>query len=155
MKTPREIMLETHQAATPALDQLRATVIASEVGHLATAKMQTAQVVPRRNLATAIGLKLWNELIWPSRQIWGALAAVWVVLGIINFSSRTSFQTPASSSADRSPEIFTDWGERQQLLSELMQARLPRPVKPSAPVITAPDSSKSAGWIQSESTYLA
>ena len=79
-------------------------------GKMAAIARQPAWENPQHNFAAAIGLKLWNELIWPSRRTWGALAAVWVVLAIINISNRMSFQTPAQSTESRSPEAFADLG---------------------------------------------
>ncbi len=81
MKTPREIILESHRAVEPRLDRLRETVLAAE---LATA-LSGPKVRPQS--AGNILQKLWLELIWPSRRAWAGLSAVWVVLGVVYLST--------------------------------------------------------------------
>ena len=103
MKTPKEILLETHQVMTPRLDKLREDVLAVELGQA------NSPISPkRRNIFAAIPLKLWNELIWPSRRAWAGLAAVWVALAVVHFSQNDrggSIQTTPD------PQILEAWNE--------------------------------------------
>ena len=87
MKSPREILLQHHRAATPALDRIRQDVLAGELGaHATTPRLENTDA---RDDARGFALKLWRELIWPCRQVWAALAAVWLVLGVFELATRS------------------------------------------------------------------
>jgi hypothetical protein len=146
MKTPKEILLETHQALTPRLDRLRESVLAGELGG---ASSVSAMGQKRKNIFAAIPLKLWNELIWPSRRAWAGLAAVWVALAVVHFSQRDSTAFTKSNSAPQmmaqwnglrtDPQMMA-WGEPEQWLLEQslyerrqMAERHPQPPAPAAP----------------------
>src|SRR4051812_8342474 len=90
MKTPREILLAKHQAAETKLDQIRLEAITqlcrsrdSEIPTPKVSELTDVRASLPRLLRNGVG-KLWRELVWPSRHIWGGLAAVWVALIIIN-----------------------------------------------------------------------
>jgi hypothetical protein len=95
MKTPREILLERHRAATPELDAIRRGIV--------DAKFR------RRNLTTMI----WQELIQPGRRIWSGLAAAWVLILVINFAERD----PAPAGKIIAAPVMMSLGEQQRLLN--------------------------------------
>jgi len=107
MKTPRELLLVRHQAMDPKLDTIRREVLAN-------------RWEPTTNWPT----RLWLELFWSCRRIWTGLAAVWVILFLINLSQRD----PASARlAQSQPEAMTVMALRDQeaLLQELLADRTP------------------------------
>lgn len=116
MKTPREILLERHQAATPKLDALRQSAVAAVRDH----RISTGSANERQSPAalTLIWRILWNELIFPSRRTWAGLAAAWVLILAVNFSAHD----PSPVVARKSPpaaEMIMAWRQQQRLLAEL------------------------------------
>jgi hypothetical protein len=117
MKTPREILLEQHQTATPKLDAIRSEVIAEL--NRQDAKLQRGTI----NLASwRLGgfQKIWLELIFPSRRIWTSLAVIWIFIFIFNFSQRDRSQIATAKIS--APEMMS-FGEQQKLLNELLADR--------------------------------
>ena len=136
MKTPKEILLETHQVMTPRLDKLREDVLAVELGQA------NSPISPkRRNIFAAIPLKLWNELIWPSRRAWAGLAAVWVALAVVHFSQGSS-SNPSPSALD--PQMIAAWDEQQKILEQFVNERTQVAEKVSLPSAPPATSGKSA-----------
>jgi hypothetical protein len=103
MKTPREILLEQHRAATLKLDAIRHEIM--------EAKFR------RRNFTAT----LWQELIFPSRRIWSGLAAVWIALVAFNLAQRESIPAGRVVSAP----VQMSAREQQRLMNELFADRLP------------------------------
>jgi hypothetical protein len=119
MKTPREIIFARHQAAAPKLDAVRREVV-SGLNNEVT-KEQSWQV---SLVASFLGCssKLWLELVWPCRRIWTGLAAVWILLFIVNFSQRDGSQTMMAKSAPTA-EMMMTFRDQQNLLNELLADR--------------------------------
>ena len=114
MKTPREILLERHQAAAPKLDTLRHEFV-SELNRQDT-KTQSRKI----NLASwCLGgfPKMWQELIFPSRRIWAGLTAIWILIFAVNFSMRDS--SPAGATSISSPATMMTFQQQERLLAEL------------------------------------
>ena len=119
MKTPREILFGRHQAATPKLDAIRREVMAG-LNHQGTkAQSPTASLV---SWFLGGSNKLWLELVWPCRRIWTGLAAVWILLFIVNFSQRDGSQTMMAKSAPTA-EMMMTFRDQQKLLNELLADR--------------------------------
>jgi hypothetical protein len=119
MKTPREILLASHQAAIPKLDAIRRSVI-FELNNQETKE----QSWPVSLVASLLGCsnKLWLELVWPCRRIWTGLAAVWVLLAIVNVSQRDGSQVHLAKSS--SPVAMTmTFRDQQKMLNELFADR--------------------------------
>jgi hypothetical protein len=72
--------------------------------------------------ATPVLRLLWRELIFPCRRIWTGLAAVWILLFIVNFSQRDGSQTMIAKSAPP-PEMMMTFHDQQKLLDELLADR--------------------------------
>ena len=146
MKTPKEILLETHQSLAPRLDKLREEVLAAELSQ-ATSPV----LIKRRNIFTAIILKLWNELIWPSRRTWAGLAAVWVALAVVHFSQH---DRGATFQVSPDPQILEAWNEQQAIFEQLANERrqLAEKTPANAPPITP---EKSANWATTQARFLA
>jgi hypothetical protein len=119
MKTPRDILLARHQTAAPKLDAIRRTVVTG-LDH------QVTKSPSEPNFLVSWCLrgfnKFWQELIFPCRRIWTGLAAVWILLCVVNFSQRGNSQTlPAKSSPPMA--LATTFRDQQKLLSELLADR--------------------------------
>jgi hypothetical protein len=119
MKTPRDILLERHQSAAPKLDAIRREVVIGLNHQDTKAQRQAINLV---SWCLGGSHKLWLELIWPCRRIWTGLAAVWVLIFIINFSQRDSSQIVMAKSAPPATMTMT-FRDQQKLLNELFAER--------------------------------
>ncbi len=79
MKSPKDNLLHQHADAVPALDKIREQVVAD------------LPKPPRHRMTLAsFFAEAWAQLFWQSRQVWGSLAAVWIVIFVVNSAaSRT------------------------------------------------------------------
>ena len=111
MKTPRDILLERHQAAKSKLDVIRSEVVA---------QCREEQRVAKPGLMF-LPLLLWRELIFPSRRTWAGIAAAWVLILVVNFSLRDPAQ-PGSVIKVAAPAMMS-FQEQQKLLNELLADR--------------------------------
>lgn len=111
MKTPREIVLNRHQSAETRLDQIRRDVVA-DLRHEKAASCESPFLV-------AAGLKFWRELILPARRTWAGIAAVWVVIGVINLTQGDRPPTIARSSTATPEGLRMAREQRQELMREL------------------------------------
>jgi len=117
MKTPRDILLERHQATAPKLDAIRreALNVAADVNRR---KQPVRELTFAATLANAIRLSF-LELVWPCRRIWIGLTAVWILLFIVNVSQRDGSQTVTAKSGP-SPEMIMTLKDQQKILAELL-----------------------------------
>jgi hypothetical protein len=134
MKTPREILLNRHQAASAGLDSVRKQVLVTECR--SEAKNSGLGSTRSQALPLRVALKLWSELILPARHIWGGLAFVWLLIFIVNLaeSSRTGGELAKSNT--ESIELLAVWRQQQRLAqltdavpgsSQKNQTTVPRP----------------------------
>jgi hypothetical protein len=134
MKTPREILNQRHQAAVPKLDAIRRECVgqASRLSPLKKEKESESFTMPFIRL-------VWRELIFPSRFIWGGLAAVWILILAVNISmsSRSQFKMAGSSSG---PAIIQAVRQQEQLLTELIGPNVPAIAEPRKPYTPRPSS---------------
>jgi len=113
MKTPRDILLERHQAAQSKLDAIRSQVVTQ-------CRTERRGAEPGFKLV-AFPLLLWRELISPSRRTWAGIAVAWVVILVVNFSLRDPAQ-PGSTIKVSAPAMMS-FQEQQKLLNELLADR--------------------------------
>jgi hypothetical protein len=118
MKTPRDILFTRHQAAITKLDAIRQQVI------------QT-RFPSGGEVRVSFVLRLWLELVLPCRRIWTGLAAVWLLLVIVNVSQRDGAATVMAESSS-STEMMLTFREQQKLLDEFL-AGLALPVDVERP----------------------
>jgi hypothetical protein len=118
MKTPREILLERHQAAAPKLDAIRREVVAV-AADVNRRKQPVRELTFAATLANAIRLSF-LELVWPCRRTWAGLAAVWIALFIFNVSQRDKVELAARKLPPPSPEAILAWRQQERLLAELI-----------------------------------
>ena len=119
MKTPHDILFARHQAAAPKLDAIRREVV-RELNNQGTKE----QSLPAFFVAWFLGCsnKLWQELVLPSRRIWTGLAAVWVLLFIVNFSQRDNVSSITGKTV-RSGEVSMSVQAQQRWVNELLADR--------------------------------
>jgi hypothetical protein len=124
MKTPREILLAQHRAAEPKLDAIRRSVVAEELNRQATKKQSLGLDLVAWFLRCSN--TFWRELFFPSRRIWTGLAAIWILLCLVNFSQRD----PVSSVTGKpvhSPAVMMSWQVQQRWMNELFADRAAGP----------------------------
>jgi len=68
-----------------------------------------------------------HDLLWPCPQAWAGLAAVWVVILIMNFPGGKT-EVARSKPVPSSPEVLMALREHRRLLVELIES--PMPVEP-------------------------
>jgi hypothetical protein len=133
MKTPRDILIARHQAATPKLDAIRREVV--DVAADVNRRKPVREFTFASTLAKAITLPF-QEIIWPCRRIWTGLAAVWILIFIVNFSQRDGSQTRMAKSAPTA-EMMMTFRDQQKWLNELLADRSP-PMDAERPRIYSP-----------------
>ena len=133
MKTPRDILFSRHQAAAPKLDAIRREVVA--VAADVNRGKPVREFTFAATLAKAVAIPF-QELIWPCRRIWTGLAAVWILIFIVNFSQRDGSQTMMAKSAPTADMMMT-FRDQQNLLNELLTDRSP-PMDAERPRIYSP-----------------
>jgi hypothetical protein len=117
MKTPREILLERHQAAEPKLDRIRAELIAQDSLRPATAR--------RVRFFSTLNLQL-STLLWPHPRAWAGLAGVWVLIFALHVASDGGSKAAAVAEPVRSPEVIAILQEQRRLLAEFFDRAEPR-----------------------------
>ncbi|MFO1457980.1 MAG: hypothetical protein U1G08_01125 [Verrucomicrobiota bacterium] len=125
MKSPRELILDRHQAATPDLDAIRSRALAT----LATAGVPARNETPGRIHAILEGIRWMRP--WP-RQL-AALGCLWLLVSLLNRQSAP--QLPAATAAV-SPvtahRIVSSIREYRRQISELMAPSSPPAAVPHA-----------------------
>jgi hypothetical protein len=60
------------------------------------------------------------SLFWPHPVAWGGLAAVWILLFMVNFSLRDNVPALAEKTVLQSPVVVAQLKQQQRLLAELL-----------------------------------
>jgi hypothetical protein len=138
MKTPREILLERHQAATPKLDEIRQSTVAA----VCDRRPSTDNARERRSqtAATMILQTFWRELIFPSRRIWAGLAAAWILIFVFNISQRDPAELLARKSPPPAPQMILTFRQQERLLTELIGPNEVQSGAPTKPFLPQPRS---------------
>src|ERR1022692_2567322 len=119
MKTPRDLLFARHQTAVPKLDAIRREVV-RELNNQETKEQSGFEAFVSWLLG---GFKTFCcELVFPCRRIWTGLAAVWILIFIVNVSQRDGSQTVIAKSTP-SPEVMMAFRDQQKLLNELLADR--------------------------------
>ena len=71
-----------------------------------------------------------STLLWPSPVAWAGLAAIWILIFAVDFSTRDNSPVVAKS-APPSPEVIVELKQQQRMLAELMGPRETRVTGPS------------------------
>jgi hypothetical protein len=126
MKAPREILLAQHQAAVQKLDAIRHEVVEPT----------------RQPSLLNWAILLWRELVWPCRQVWAGLAAVWFLIFIFNVSQRDPSELMAQRTPPPALEMTMTFPQQEKLLAELMGPNEPRVAVPPKPFSPRPSSER-------------
>jgi hypothetical protein len=121
MKTPREILFARHQAAAPKLDAIRQEVVRELNNKESNEQSWGASLV-----ASFLGCsnRLWLELVWPCRRIWAGLAAVWILIFIVNIS-QTNNVSNVTGKGNSSGYVAMSLQAQQRWMNELFADRSP------------------------------
>jgi len=117
MKTPRDILLERHQAAESKLDKIRASVV-GEGRRAAVPEVTVADTVP-------LSESPWREFLFSLRWHFAALSAVWLVIAFLSLGAGHSPSLAAAVSAQKIPSaqiIMASLRENRRQLWELTRA---------------------------------
>jgi hypothetical protein len=139
MKAPRDILFARHQAAAPKLDAIRREVMV-ELNNKETKEQSWLDSFVASLLCCSH--KLWLELIWPCRRIWTGLAAVWILIFIVNFSQRDPSELMARKTPPPSPEIIMTFRQQEILLAELIGQNEPQTAEPPKTFSPRPSSER-------------
>lgn len=118
MKTPREILLNRHQAVKTKLDRIRRTVVAEMTGREMDSRARGSW--PELPWLVMAARTLWHGLVLPARRIWAGLAAVWVAIVAMRLATGDTEPPLVGAVAPPSPETIAVLRQQQQLLAELI-----------------------------------
>lgn len=117
MKSPREILLERHRSAGPALDEIRRLVTAPDSAIKRTAPGAISPK-PRTSLLTT----LWQELFVCVRPVWAGLAGIWVVIVWLNLPvAETAPRQTVAFPPLAAPDSLIALREQRQFFSQLLE----------------------------------
>jgi hypothetical protein len=137
MKTPREILFERHQSAQPKLDALRRKALSGCAEAIVSSEM-SGRLGTLFSLSR-VPMKLWQELIWPCRRIWGGLATIWFVLLMLNLNMDER-PAVAMRTSTLTPEVLLALREQRELLAQLLDSSPPPAASPAPPAAHGPRS---------------
>jgi len=80
----------------------------------------------------------WREFLWPCPQAWAGLAAVWVLILLLNSVTREPARAAQSPNSPRAPEVLMALRDHRRLLAELIES--PTEVEPPKPSVPGPHS---------------
>jgi len=119
MKTPREILLDRQRSVQGRLDAIRREVVRNLEQPAEPAHRRTDDEGPQWWRGLNI---LWRELIQPSRRVWSGLAAVWLLLLVINLSGRDNVSSVTGLPV-QAPAVALNWQAQQRWVNELLADR--------------------------------
>ena len=132
MKTPRELLLQRHQAADAKLDRIRSDVVS---------QLTKPTVSVEQGASTNILLRLWRELIWPKPIAWAGIAAAWGLILVLKLSTQDASRVVTQKSS-ASPEAIAEVRQQKRFFAELVGIA-ERPAAASAnPVLPRPRSER-------------
>jgi len=117
---------------------------------LASARQQSIRHSPfviRHSRLTGFMQQL-SDALQPQRHAWAGLAAVWVVIFLLNFSTHEPSSVMARTSVPASPEVMVELQQQKKMFTELVGAAelrvanrqpiwLPKPRSERAEVLAA------------------
>jgi hypothetical protein len=118
MKTPRELLFCRHAPVKEKLNAIRERTVreAANVNRRSTPRRKSAGAA----LFFALTVPF-RQLVWPARNIWTGLAAVWVALAIFNFTQADRHETATANTTVPAAEMRLAFQEQQRLLGEILR----------------------------------
>jgi hypothetical protein len=87
-----------------------------------SAAERASRPVPRTSFLSIFNHQL-STIFWPHPKAWAGLAAVWVLILALNFSTRDTSPKMVEKSLPPSPEVIVELKKQQRLFAELMGSR--------------------------------
>ena len=81
---------------------------------------QPAAETPRRTICYSLKSHL-LACFWPSPGAWAGLAAVWIVIAIMNIKTGGRVNIVSGASSAETRELVISWKEQERLLSEIIR----------------------------------
>jgi hypothetical protein len=132
MKTPREILLNRHRSAAPKLDAVRETALAEAFTRTEQNADQPAEI--RAPFAIRVAQVLWRELIFPCRRIWAGLAAVWMLILVLNMPAGEKHTQLAQIASPPDKQVLAVLREQKEMLAQFIEPMMPSPaIRPKIP----------------------
>jgi len=94
-----------------------------------------------RSLLSTLNHQL-STLLWPNPKAWAGLAAVWVVILAMNFTTRDESKTAAKKSPPPSPQVLMALQQQKRLLTELIGQLATPEAEPPLPFLPRPRSER-------------
>ena len=128
MKTPREVLLQQHQATNAKLNEIRREVV-FQLDKKAIAR------------EPSFLFKLWREIILPKPVAWTGVAAAWGLILVLKLSTQDASHV-VTQKPSASPEAIAEVREQKRFFAELIGIA-ERPAAASAnPVLPRPRSER-------------
>ncbi len=93
-------------------------------GEILSAAERASHPEPHASYRSTLNNQL-STFFWPHPKAWAALAAVWVMILMVNFSTCDTSPRMAEKSVPPSPEVIVELKKQQRLFAELMGSREP------------------------------
>ncbi|HEV2691802.1 MAG TPA: hypothetical protein VG347_02795 [Verrucomicrobiae bacterium] len=90
-----------------------------EILAAARAGQAVSRPVSQASFLSTLNSRL-STLLWPHPKAWAGLAAVWVCIGVMNFSTREAAPRLVEKSAAPSPEMVAELKKQQRMFAELV-----------------------------------
>ncbi len=123
MKTPREILLETHRHAEPKLDEIRTDVLRT-----------TVAPVPSASNFPSWLLTLWEQLVLPCRRPLIGFGVAWAAILLLHATAQShqavSPARPTRPTADVLAQLKEQWFLREELLGQPVSRQAKAPAQP-------------------------
>jgi hypothetical protein len=89
------------------------------------ATQTTSRPRPRASFLSTLSSQL-STIFWPHPKAWAGLAAVWIFILVLNFSTRDSSPQLAVKSTPPSPEVIVQLKKQQRMFAELVGSYEPK-----------------------------
>jgi hypothetical protein len=132
MKTPREILFNRHRSAEPKLDAVREAALANSFPGTEQNANQPVEI--RAPFAIRVVQVLWRELFLPCRGIWAGLAAVWMVILVLNMPAGEKHGRLARVTSSPDRQVLAVLREQREMLAQFVEPMIPSPaIRPKTP----------------------
>jgi hypothetical protein len=88
-----------------------------------------------------------STLLWPSPKAWASLAAIWLLLIVVNASTNDKSIAVARALPRPAPERLMAWREQERLLTELLGTREMPAAEKTKPAAPSPRSERHAEFL--------
>jgi hypothetical protein len=79
-----------------------------------------------------------SALFWPHPAAWAGLAGVWLVISILNWSTKDATEMAGRNSAPPAPDFILVMQEQRRTLARLIETAEPPPVEAPKPTEPRP-----------------